>query len=338
MQTASNCPLNNWSIAMGEIELFYNNMDSTHISLYQSLSLGYFSNYPYYGQFFTFDNTNTMYLTGSANSTGGNDLIYSKWWMPNEIYNSTPGNCSAISSSKYNNITSVSLDVQSSTTRCKNIDDIITRNRLIGESFCNFGCSALQFGKNWESCSVYMNRVGVSLPSGYYWDNTDNYVCEARAYNTSQTCSIIASWSDWMLTSSWNYENYKCVSSSSNEISVSNQNWVMVYSYCTVYSDPIEISAYWGNTTYDLDKLSDISSIKLKVLTPQNTIWKFSLSSSSKSVITNDTFTITYDNTNEDVYFEIVTPTGGLQSITGISSRNLDVVGNERMLSTIKYR
>ena len=55
-------------------------------------------------------------------------------------------------------------------------------------------------------------------------------------------------------------------------------------------------------------------------------------------MITNDTFTITYDNTNEDVYFEIVTPTGSLQSITGISSRNLEVVGNERMLSTIKYK
>ena len=279
-----------------------------------------------------------MYLTGSVNSTGGNDVIFSKWCMPNMLYNSSTDNCTLISSSMTKSLSSVTLDVQSSLTSCSSIDDTITRNRLLGESFWNFSCSAKQFGKNWESCSVYMKRVGATLQSGYNWDDTNDYICESRIYNSSNICPTIASCTNCMMTSSWNYENYQCVSSSNNEISVSNQNWVMVYSYCSTYSDATEISTYWGNTTYDLDNLKNITSIKLQVSTPQNTIWKFKLSSSSRSVIANDTFTISYNSSTEDIYFEIVTANGSTKSITGVASRNLENFKDNRSLSVTSLR
>ena len=57
-QTLDTCPTSNCSVIMNEIELFYNSIDATHINIYQNLNLSYFSNYPYFGEYFTFDNAN----------------------------------------------------------------------------------------------------------------------------------------------------------------------------------------------------------------------------------------------------------------------------------------
>ena len=59
--------------------------------------------------------------------------------------------------------------------KCSDNDDSIEYNRWIGESVCDYGCAAKEFGKNCESCSAYMTRVGEQLPADSIWDDFSDY-------------------------------------------------------------------------------------------------------------------------------------------------------------------
>ena len=60
---------------------------------------------------------------------------------------------------------------------CTAYNDTNYKNRIIAESVCNFGCGVYQFGKNCESCSAYMARVGEVAPMYKRFSDSDPTYC-----------------------------------------------------------------------------------------------------------------------------------------------------------------
>ena len=84
-----------------------------------------------------------------------------------------------------------------------------TYNRYVGDSLCDYGCSAKQFGKQCQSCSAYMSRVSASPASGYTWYDNNNYQCyQVSIDNGSIQWENIKTWSVCLYTGIWSYSNY----------------------------------------------------------------------------------------------------------------------------------
>ena len=81
---------------INSINLYLNIREKTSITIHQEQSLDIFENYPYYGQYFTFDEYGSMYLTGSDVRDTGNNVLIVKMCLHTEYYSN--GECYQLSS------------------------------------------------------------------------------------------------------------------------------------------------------------------------------------------------------------------------------------------------
>ena len=94
--------------------------------------------------------------------------------MYGQVYNASSDTCYSAGDNLF------SSDIQQETAHnCSTYNDTNAKSRAVGESLCDFGCSSYQFGKNCESCSVYMERV-EQTPFVYnrFDDSNSNYCGE----------------------------------------------------------------------------------------------------------------------------------------------------------------
>ena len=124
-----------------------------------------------YGKYFDIDSDGMAFVGAQSgyNTTLASSINTIKLCTHNQKYDSSTKSCLSTSSS------SVTFGLQDSTeVTCAGVDDSYTYKRSVAESACNYGCSNSQFGKNCESCSAYMQRLGVSfnMYQKYYYNET----------------------------------------------------------------------------------------------------------------------------------------------------------------------
>ena len=124
-----------------------------------------------YGKYFDVDSDGMSFVGAQSDysTTLVNSINTIRLCTHNQKYDSSTKTCLSTSSS------SVTFGLQDLTeVTCAGVNDSDTYKRSVAESTCNYGCSNSQFGKNCESCSEYMQRLGVSLNmhQEYYYNET----------------------------------------------------------------------------------------------------------------------------------------------------------------------
>ena len=127
-----------------------------------------------YGQYFDVDSDGMAYVSAHSdyNTTLVNPINTVRLCTHNQKYDSSTKTCSSTSTS------SITFGFQDTAeVECSSVDDSDTYKRPVAESACNYGCLNNQFGKNCESCSVYMKRLGFNFSmyqKYYYYNETSN--------------------------------------------------------------------------------------------------------------------------------------------------------------------
>ena len=270
---------------INSISLYLNIREKTSIKIHQEQSLDIFENYPYYGQYFTFDELGNMYLTGSDVRDTGNDVLIVKMCLHTEYYSN--GECNQLSNTSnntsfaYNNLTIGWQDTSGVSWNDLDITD--DKQRYISETFCDFNCSAQRFGKDCLPCSEYMNQTHVVLVQSYIWDDANDYVCKAIPFN-----DINESWNqytncyDCMFVDGCNYntEN-QCINQKVNETQSNSLTWQAIASYWENEDKIDNYGTYWGTEEYITTDTSDLSVIKPRIQTPENVICYYEITSNS---------------------------------------------------------
>ena len=126
-----------------------------------------------YGQYFDVDSDGMAYVSAHSdyNTTLVNPINTVKLCTHNQKYDSLTKTCLSTS------LSTITFGFQDTTeVSCASVNDSDTYKRSVAESVCNYGCLNNQFGKNCESCSVYMKRLGFSFSmyQKYYYNETSN--------------------------------------------------------------------------------------------------------------------------------------------------------------------
>ncbi|CAI2384847.1 unnamed protein product [Moneuplotes crassus] len=196
------------------VEIFQDKHNSSDFKTHLTEEVFSDDTYNSFGKYFSISSsgsTNKIYISSSLSSSSNSvahEFEVASICSHQQVYASSTKLCLAVSSG------SVALGLQtSSPTTCASIDDSVDYNRFIGESICNFGCSSGQFGKNCQSCSAYMARVGQAAPSGYSWDDTAADQCKLKSSTTGLAhCTEFKRCSECISSEQCEYSNYQCKS------------------------------------------------------------------------------------------------------------------------------
>ena len=270
---------------INSINLYLNIREKTSITIHQEQSLDIFENYPYYGQYFAFDEYSSIYLTGSDVRDTGNNVLIVKMCLHTEYYSN--GECYQLSSILnntsfgYDNLTIGWQD--QSIISWNDLDITDDKQRYISETFWEFNCSARRFGKNCLPCSEYMSQTHVVLIQSYIWDDTNDYVCKAIPLNViDEPCNQYTNCYDCMFAAGCNYDTgNQWVNQTLNEIESNSLTWQSIASFWEDEDKIDNYGTYWGAEDYVTTYTSDLSVIKPMIQTPQNVICYYEITSNS---------------------------------------------------------
>jgi hypothetical protein len=303
-----------------------NRRDSSDIDAYNTANAISDNDYNYYGRYFALDQSGTtkkLYASSYENDQQGriHQIEVTSVCTHGQSYTTSTDSCSSISS------THLTIGLQdTSATQCSSNGDSTTYNRFIGESVCDYGCANKKFGKNCETCSSYMTRVGVSAGTGNQWYDDSNYKCYAiDAVTGGQSCTEYTSCSTCIYSSSCDFSSYSCQSTTETI----QKDAYSVFQRCSAVGITEHDYNYCGPSTVNLqDYNSSYSPKPTNVVTPTGTLCRYNFQTTAKFT---DTFTITIDNSAEII---VKQTKNGVTSTVTPSRRVLNSEDGKRRLTT----
>ncbi|CAI2384872.1 unnamed protein product [Moneuplotes crassus] len=270
------------------VEILYNKRDSSDFKIKLTEEAISDDTYNTFGKYFSaFLNgvTNKFYVSSylsDTTSTVAHEIEVASMCNYQQTYSSGTKQCQAVSAG------SVALGFQAtSATTCAGIDDTVAFNRLIGETLCDYGCSTTQFGKNCESCSTYMTRIGEAAPSGFSWDDSTANKCKLISDTTGDPyCTEYLHCSQCIYSGACEYTNYQCQSTSQN-LDTTPPN---IYSQCFTKGVKEHPILYCGASIIDTSSSTTFSPIPTNTNIPKGILCRYFLSADSSKTYT---YTIT---------------------------------------------
>ena len=243
------------------------------------------SEYTSYGRYFHLDYSITSCRRTSSSISGceqyemyiGNmNQNYSRQFFDvlkictdRQVYNSSSDTCYSVGDNQF------SLGAQQeSAYDWATYDDTIAKNRVAVESIWDFGCPDFRFGKNCETWTNYMNRVGQF--SSPYYSFTDSFRNRCKQTFDRNYCSAVTDCSKCEYRNGWAFVSGNWFNGS---LSGNNPNPFTVFDTWNNQGFYNQDESIWGASSVNACSGS-IESLKPVVYTPINTLcyWKLECS------------------------------------------------------------
>jgi hypothetical protein len=157
---------------------------------------------------------------------------------------------------------------------CNSFNETKDFNRLLGETFWDFGCSSKQFGQQCQAWSAYKDRIGVSVSPGYKWDDSQNDVCKEIQDTANQMpWTSITSCRKCYYTEGCTYSYGDCKPSSSTVV----PSLLFIHSICNYLTSEKQNTTLWGESELNYSNFDSVLSLKPNITTPRFTMCYYKL-------------------------------------------------------------
>ena len=224
-----------------------------------------------YAKYFDKDPENRLFISNLKDDRDqGNSIDLIQICTYEEYFNASSNTCHRVNPGE------ITFGVQQTIpNNCSTYNDTDYKNRTIAESVCDFGCSLYQFGKNCESCSAYMARVGAEAPAYYKFDDSNPIYC--GLIEDTQYCSRITDCVSCEFEEGCSYSSGSCVNTTEIIPDFSDVIDVCDLDSETTFSNDEDLC---GNSTIDICSGSTFS-LGSEGLIPANTVCQWDLVCSS---------------------------------------------------------
>jgi uncharacterized membrane protein len=157
---------------------------------------------------------------------------------------------------------------------CNSFNETKDFNRLLGETFWDFGCSSKQFGQQCQAWSAYKDRIGVSVSPGYKWDDSQDNVCkEIQDAANQMSWTSITSCRKCYYTEGCTYSSGDCKPSSSTVV----PSLQTIHSTCNNLTSEKQNTTLWGESELNYSNFDSVLSLKPNITTPRFTMCYYKL-------------------------------------------------------------